>query len=155
MEKPGKCQWRDAAGAKHVNRFRVVAEQQCAAFPRPPPKALFAEGHLPVLDVYANVGFLQPVLINSRNRLRGLNRIGIHESDSLAPGKRVRGAPRRMLILPANVKRVFALARVPGQACRVVKSFLKRAPEIVDHRLARLRAVRQWLPADIDSAGVY
>src|SRR6266852_4152778 len=155
LQHPRKPQRHDAAGAKHVNGFRVVAEKQRPAFPWPPPKALLPESELPVLDVRANVGFLQPVLVDRGRGLRRLNRIGIHESNGLAYGKRVRRTCGRMLKLSANVNRVLARVCISGKASRIVEPLLIGPSEIIDYRLAKVRAVRERRPGDLHSARVH
>src|SRR5712664_3318572 len=52
---PGKFKWCHAAHPRHVYRFGVVAEQQCATTIRRPPKALLAESEVPSANVHPRI----------------------------------------------------------------------------------------------------
>src|SRR5260370_8687286 len=57
-----------------------------------------------------------------------------------------------MLKLSANVNRVLARVCISGKASRVVEPLLIGPSEIIDYRLAKVRAVRERPPADLHSA---
>jgi len=65
-----------------VYGFSVVAEQEGPTLlPGPPPKSLLAEGHGAALEVHADVGIKQPVLIYSAT---GARESGFAISDTTA-----------------------------------------------------------------------
>src|ERR1700728_526475 len=135
MENPGKDEGFDPACPKHINRLRVVAEDQNTSFSRSPPQALFAECEIPIRDFGGNVSVQQPKLIGCRNGSGRAWRRPIQRADQILDGLGKTRSGRGVLIFAAHIKREAPCSGVSGEAVIAVETLLIRAAVIVDTRL--------------------
>ena len=145
---PGKLEGFHRPRPEHVDRLRVIAIQQRAAYAASPPKALFASRQCPAANIGRYIRVQQSELIHRRNGSRWLQGIAVGGGNRFTSCQRKSRARRGVLELSTDVDGEPSSSSIAREAVIRVEALLIGAAGVIDNRLAEMIAVIQWLAAD-------